>query len=47
MFYLHPVTDNFEHAANEIYVINADGSRPTLLIGGPTFKTVTEWWESS
>ena len=47
MFYLHPVTDNFEHAANEIYVINADGSQPTLLIGGPTFKTVTEWWESS
>ncbi len=45
MFYLHPVTDNFEHAANEIYVINADGSGLTLLIGGPTYKFVTEWWD--
>ena len=26
MFYLHPTSDNFQHAANEIYVVNADGS---------------------
>ena len=45
MFYLHPISDNFQHDANEIYVINADGSGPTLLIGGPTYKFVTEWWD--
>ena len=38
MFYLHPISDNFQHDANEIYVVNADGSGLTLLIGGPAFK---------
>ena len=45
MFYLHPISDNFQHDANAIYVINADGSGPTRLIGGQGFKSVTEWWE--
>ena len=45
MFYLHPISDNFQHDTNEIYVINADGSGFTLVIGGPTYKFVTEWWE--
>jgi len=44
MFYLHPTSDNFQHDANEIYVVNADGSGSTLLMGGPGFKYVTEWW---
>ena len=46
MFYLHPISDNFQHDTNEIYVINANGSGLTLVIGGPTYKFVTEWWES-
>ena len=45
MFYLHPISDNFQHDANEIYAINANGSGLTLVIGGPTYKFVTEWWE--
>ena len=45
MFYLHPISDNFQHDANAIYVINADGSGQSLLIGGRGFKFVTEWWD--
>ena len=44
MFSLHPTSDNFQHDANEIYVINADGSGLALLIGGPEYKYVSEWW---
>ena len=44
MFYLHPTSDNFQHDANEIYVINADGSGLALLIDGPEYKYVSEWW---
>ena len=45
MFYLHPISDNFQHDPNEIYAINANGSGLTLVIGGPTYKYVMEWWE--
>jgi hypothetical protein len=45
MFSLHPTNDAFEHADNEIYAINADGTGLTLVVGGPGFKYVTDWWE--
>ena len=45
MFYLHPDQRQFQHDANEIYAINANGSGLTLVIDGPTYKFVTEWWD--
>jgi Tol biopolymer transport system component len=45
MFSLHPTNDAFEHRDNEIYAINADGSGLTLVIGGPGYKYVADWWE--
>ena len=44
MFSIHPHSDMFQHPANEIHVINADGSGLTLVVGGPGFKYVTDWW---
>ena len=45
MLSLHPHNDFFQHPDNQIYVINADGSGLTLVVGGPGFKYVTEWWD--
>ena len=45
MLSLHPHSDFFQHPDNEIYVINADGSGLALVVGGPGFKYVTEWWD--
>jgi len=44
IFNLDPHSDAFQHAANEIYVINTDGSGLSFLVGGPEYKGVTEWW---
>jgi Tol biopolymer transport system component len=45
MFTLHPLDDAFEHVDNEIYAINADGTGKTVVVGGPRFKYVADWWE--
>jgi hypothetical protein len=44
MFNLNPVSDTFLHVPNELYVINADGTGLTLVIGGSDFKGQPEWW---
>lgn len=44
MFSLHPTNDGFEHVDNAIYAINADGTGLTLVVGGPGFKSVWDWW---
>jgi WD40-like Beta Propeller Repeat len=44
MFSLNPGNDAFEHVDNAIYVINADGTNPRLVMDGPGFKNVQEWW---
>jgi hypothetical protein len=44
MFALHPINDAFDHVANAIYAINANGSGLTLVVGGSGFKTVWDWW---
>jgi Tol biopolymer transport system component len=44
MFALDPTNDAFAHPANGLYVINADGSGLTLVIGGSDFKGMPEWW---
>jgi hypothetical protein len=36
--------DSFVHAPNGLYVIAADGSYLTLVIGGSGFKSSPEWW---
>ena len=45
MFSLNPVSDTFLHPANGLYVITADGTGPTLVIGGSDFKGQPEWWQ--
>ncbi|MEO7664335.1 MAG: hypothetical protein ABIV26_04360 [Candidatus Limnocylindrales bacterium] len=45
VFSLDPVNDAFIHPDNKIYVVNADGSDPTLVLGGPGFKGIVEWWQ--
>jgi len=44
MFSLDPSNDAFTHPDNKIYAINADGSGLTLVVGGPGFKGVSDWW---
>jgi Tol biopolymer transport system component len=44
MFSLDPVNDAFTHPNNKIYVINADGTDPAIVMGGSGFKGVIEWW---
>jgi len=38
-------SDTFLHPANGLYVITADGTGPTLVIGGSDFKGQPEWWQ--
>jgi Tol biopolymer transport system component len=45
MFSLHPINDAFVHVSNAIYAINADGGGLTLVVGGPGFKYVSDWWD--
>lgn len=45
MFSLHPHSDYFEHPDNAVYAINADGTGLTLVVSGPGYKFVTEWWD--
>jgi Tol biopolymer transport system component len=45
MFSLHPDNDAFQHASNEVFAINADGTGLTLVIGGAGYKAVADWWE--
>lgn len=44
MFALDPIADAFQHPPNELYVIRADGTGLTLVIGGSDFKRGLEWW---
>jgi len=44
MFGLHPTNDSFTHLSNGLYVIDADGTGLTLVIGGSDFKSQPEWW---
>lgn len=44
MFALNPHNDWFQHPQNSIYVVDADGSDPRLVIGGAYYKGITEWW---
>jgi Tol biopolymer transport system component len=44
LFALNPTNDSFVHNANWLYVVDADGSGLTLVIGGPGFKGSPEWW---
>jgi Tol biopolymer transport system component len=43
MFALNPVADDFRHAPNGIYVIDADGSNLRMVLGGNDFKREPEW----
>lgn len=43
LFALSPINDEWQHPANEIYVVEADGRGLTLVIGGPDFKREIEW----
>jgi Tol biopolymer transport system component len=45
MFQMDPMSDFFQHPDNEIHVIRADGTGLTLVVGGPGYKSVTEWWD--
>jgi Tol biopolymer transport system component len=44
MFALDPIANAFIHPQNGLYVIHADGSGLTLVIGGADFKSQPEWW---
>jgi Tol biopolymer transport system component len=43
MFALDPSADPFRHPTNALYVIRADGSDLTLILGGGTFKREPIW----
>lgn len=44
LFALDPTNDQFDHPANALYIAQADGSRPQLLIKDDVFKSQPEWW---
>ena len=44
MFALDPTNDQFTHPPNELYVIDADGANPQLVLGGDDFKRLAAWW---
>ncbi|HKG44121.1 MAG TPA: hypothetical protein VKB10_07750 [Gaiellaceae bacterium] len=43
MFGLDPTADEFAHPANELYVINADGSDLAVVVDTADFKREPEW----
>jgi Tol biopolymer transport system component len=45
MFSLNASNDAFVHSDNAIYVINADGTNRRVVMDGPGFKGIQEWWE--
>jgi hypothetical protein len=45
MFALNPTNDTFVHNDNEIFAINADGTGLTLVVGGPGYKYILDWWD--
>ena len=44
LFTLGPSSDSFVHEPNAFYVVDADGSDLTLVMGGSSFKGSPEWW---
>jgi Tol biopolymer transport system component len=44
MFASNPTNDTFVHNDNEIHAINADGTGLTLVLGGPGYKSISDWW---
>jgi Tol biopolymer transport system component len=45
LFALDPTNDAFTHPANGLFVIKADGTGLTLIIGTDDFKSPSEWWQ--
>jgi Tol biopolymer transport system component len=43
MFSIDPSADEFSHPDNGLYVMNADGTGLTQVIGGPDFKREADW----
>ncbi len=43
MFSLDPIADEFQHPNNAIYIIKADGTSLTQVLGGSDFKRRMEW----
>jgi Tol biopolymer transport system component len=43
MFALDPINDEYSHPPNGLYVIKADGTGLTLIIGGDDFKREPDW----
>jgi hypothetical protein len=41
----NPHNEAFQHLSNSIYVVNADGSDPPLVIAGQDYKGIMEWWQ--
>ena len=39
-----PHNDAFQHPSNSIYVVNADGSDPRLVLAGQDDKGIQESW---
>ena len=46
MFALDPSSNPFDHPTNGLYVIHADGSGLTKVIGGNDFKRERVWVRS-
>jgi Tol biopolymer transport system component len=44
LFALNPTNDSFMHDMNALYVVDANGSGLTLVVGGQGFKSSPEWW---
>jgi Tol biopolymer transport system component len=44
LFTLNVTKDSFVHDPNGLYVVDADGSGLTLVVGGSGFKSSPEWW---
>jgi Tol biopolymer transport system component len=45
LFALNPTSDSFVHEPNALYMIDADGTNLTLVVGGSDFYGSPEWWE--
>jgi Tol biopolymer transport system component len=43
MFSLNPIADDFQHPANKLYVIDADGTNLRLVLGGNDHKRPGDW----
>ena len=45
MFSLMTLGDYYTHPTSSVYVINADGSNPTKVIGDQHYKALFGWWQ--